>query len=350
MKGINLIVVPFHDFKIALTEGFRTRDTHLYQHFMDNDSIANLVIINRPTSLIELFLRRKKLLTSGDVIYNKNGCYVQEIKKNVFIIDILSTDILSVVRLKHAWLPRIYRSSSIVTKIKNALAFLGIHNHAIYMSSPFSVDLALLLGSNVKILDAVDNFVKHKIFAHFKDEIDQLYNTAKLLFDVIFVNSTDTLNYLNTGCSSQLILLENGVDIEIFRKKHTPMPSDLLNIKRPIVGYAGKMQSMFNVDLLKRTAAQYPNVSFVLIGKILDPNWMKDIYNISNIYYLGDKEYDVLPDYLNIDVTEVGLGGTVKVGKLHFENLELLDDKNVVVAAVKLTRAARGLQQEEPKK
>jgi large subunit ribosomal protein L25 len=57
-----------------------------------------------------------------------------------------------------------------------------------------------------------------------------------------------------------------------------------------------------------------------------------------------------LPDYLNIDVTEVGLGGTVKVGKLHFENLELLDDKNVVVAAVKLTRAARGLQQEEPKK
>lgn len=49
-----------------------------------------------------------------------------------------------------------------------------------------------------------------------------------------------------------------------------------------------------------------------------------------------------IPDVLYVDVTNVGLGQSVKVGQLNFENLELLDPKNAVVTTVKLTRAAKG--------
>lgn len=49
-----------------------------------------------------------------------------------------------------------------------------------------------------------------------------------------------------------------------------------------------------------------------------------------------------IPETLEIDVTEVGLGGTVKVGSLSYPNLELLTPKDAVVVAVKLTRAAKG--------
>lgn len=49
-----------------------------------------------------------------------------------------------------------------------------------------------------------------------------------------------------------------------------------------------------------------------------------------------------LPDVLEINVEKLTLGKTIKVGDLSFDNLELLDAKNAVVAAVKLTRAARG--------
>ena len=38
----------------------------------------------------------------------------------------------------------------------------------------------------------------------------------------------------------------------------------------------------------------------------------------------------------------LGLGKTVKVGELSYEGLELLNAKEAVVCAVKLTRAARG--------
>ena len=52
--------------------------------------------------------------------------------------------------------------------------------------------------------------------------------------------------------------------------------------------------------------------------------------------------YNVIPERLTIDVTNLGLGKTIKVGELSFEGLELMNAKEAVVCAVKLTRAARG--------
>ena len=52
--------------------------------------------------------------------------------------------------------------------------------------------------------------------------------------------------------------------------------------------------------------------------------------------------YTEIPEQLFIDVTELGLGKTIQVGALHFEGLEVINAKNAVVCAVKLTRAARG--------
>ena len=52
--------------------------------------------------------------------------------------------------------------------------------------------------------------------------------------------------------------------------------------------------------------------------------------------------YMNLPEKLLINVETLGLGKTIQVGELHFDNLELLNAKDSVVVAVKLTRAARG--------
>ena len=56
-----------------------------------------------------------------------------------------------------------------------------------------------------------------------------------------------------------------------------------------------------------------------------------------------------LPDILNIDVTELGLGKAIKIQDLDFEGLELLEAKNVVVATVKMTRAAASAAAAETK-
>ena len=54
--------------------------------------------------------------------------------------------------------------------------------------------------------------------------------------------------------------------------------------------------------------------------------------------------YSQIPEKLVINIDNLGLGKTIQVGELHFEGLELMNAKNAVVCAVKLTRSARGLQ------
>lgn len=50
-----------------------------------------------------------------------------------------------------------------------------------------------------------------------------------------------------------------------------------------------------------------------------------------------------LPDELDIDITNLKLGNTIKIADLAFDGLELINAKNAVICSVNLTRAARGL-------
>ena len=50
--------------------------------------------------------------------------------------------------------------------------------------------------------------------------------------------------------------------------------------------------------------------------------------------------YSAIPERLNIDVTNLGLGKTIKVGELSFEGLELVTSPSVVVCQIKMTRSA----------
>ena len=54
--------------------------------------------------------------------------------------------------------------------------------------------------------------------------------------------------------------------------------------------------------------------------------------------------YNLIPERLVVNVNNLGLGKTIKVGELNYEGLTLLNAKEAVVCAVKLTRAARGAQ------
>ena len=50
--------------------------------------------------------------------------------------------------------------------------------------------------------------------------------------------------------------------------------------------------------------------------------------------------YDQIPEKLFVDVTALQLGKTIKAGDLHYEGLEMVPPKEVIVCAVKMTRAA----------
>ena len=52
--------------------------------------------------------------------------------------------------------------------------------------------------------------------------------------------------------------------------------------------------------------------------------------------------YEAIPEKLEVDVTSLQLGKSIKAGNLSFEGLELVTPKEVIVCTVKMTRAAMG--------
>jgi large subunit ribosomal protein L25 len=51
--------------------------------------------------------------------------------------------------------------------------------------------------------------------------------------------------------------------------------------------------------------------------------------------------YKNIPEVLNVDVTALELGKSIKVGELSFEGLEIATPAEVVVCSVRATRASR---------
>lgn len=56
-----------------------------------------------------------------------------------------------------------------------------------------------------------------------------------------------------------------------------------------------------------------------------------------------------LPETLDVDITDLGLGKSIMVGDLKFDKVQIVDIKSTVVATAQLTRAAKGAAAEEAK-
>ncbi len=52
-----------------------------------------------------------------------------------------------------------------------------------------------------------------------------------------------------------------------------------------------------------------------------------------------------LPDHLTIDITNIGIGQSVKIGDLNYENLEIIDNKRAMIVSVEVSRLS--LKEEE---
>ena len=80
---VNVVIVPFHDYKKWNEEGFRTRDAHVCEHFSENSEIEKILVINRPTSLAEVLIKRKNWKTKGgEIEYCHHNAQLSKMKEN----------------------------------------------------------------------------------------------------------------------------------------------------------------------------------------------------------------------------------------------------------------------------
>jgi glycosyltransferase involved in cell wall biosynthesis len=90
-----------------------------------------------------------------------------------------------------------------------------------------------------------------------------------------------------------------SVDREHFAKAlcGLPVPADIKRLRRPVIGYYGAIDERIDLKLLGELAYRNPQASFVMIGP-LEKVTKEQLLKHDNIYYLGVKPYNLLPNYL----------------------------------------------------
>lgn len=135
----------------------------------------------------------------------------------------------------------------------------------------------------------------------FKGAAPELMHQEKFLIseaDVIFTGGKSLYESKNKH-HNNVYCFPSSVERKHFEKALTniPVPDDIRNIKKPIVGYFGVIDERINLELLQQTALLQPEVSFVMIGPLAKIS-EQDLPREQNIHYLGMKSYSQLPNYL----------------------------------------------------
>ncbi len=101
-------------------------------------------------------------------------------------------------------------------------------------------------------------------------------------------------------CHSNVHCFASSVDRAHFDKAmdEIAIPEDIKHIKKPVVGYVGIIDERINLDLICKTARLLPDVGFAMIGPISNIA-EEDLPKEENIYYLGMKSYNDIPNYIN---------------------------------------------------
>lgn len=296
---MNLVVVPFHDWKKCEHEGFRTRDAHFMQEFGTHPQIAKLLVINRPLSWAEmLLLKRPRYPHQGQLIGQNKGVYLSQVGEKTYTLDIVIPELLRPIRMKRDWIPYIFGKPQVAQVVKQALRQLEIDDkYGMFLSAPLFVPLVQNLTPSFFIFDAQDNLLQQSLYHHVPN-LETYYEFCLANADCISANSLETTKWFHEK-RPDTKWIPNGVDTEMFSPNRTyPKPPDLHNIQPPIIGYAGKMQEMFDMEAIEQAIQTLPDVNFVFIGQQLNREWVKPIWRYPNTHYLGDKPYHLLPQYL----------------------------------------------------
>lgn len=301
---MNIVIIPFHDWRKIIKEGFRTRDAHFIEVLFQRKRHKK-IIINRPITMMEIFLKKKKRLIDGNLLLKKNGFALYEVEKNTFLIDFISINIFKQILQKYKWYINNYSNKKYLSFIQECLSFLEVEDYNLLNQNVFAYKLTKKLKPEVQVFDAWDDFIKFKVYKSIKEEINIGYQTLAKNSSFWVTNARENIeSFKKRYYPKSIHLINNGVDLKRFVfNTNEKTPKDLNKIKKPIVGFGGKITQLLDTALINKIIKDTPEVSFVFVGQILDKEIFNKINKRSNFYYLGDKHYDIYPNYVkNFDI------------------------------------------------
>ena len=184
-------------------------------------------------------------------------------------------------------------------QIKDAVKRLNFKNYIILD------DNSMIMGYDIKELLKPDLFVyllrdAVTLVSYHKRHGTRLQPDIIKKADLVVTNSDFFANYARkTNPNSHMI--GQGCDLTMYNDDNGKLkiPDDIINIKRPIIGYVGFLTTIrLDIEILVYIAEQKPEWSVVLVGPEDDDFKNSKLHQLKNVYFLGRKEPKELAAYI----------------------------------------------------
>ncbi|RYZ99979.1 MAG: hypothetical protein EOP47_15355, partial [Sphingobacteriaceae bacterium] len=202
---MNLVCIPYHDWRKIEAEGSRTRDSHLVHHFENSAQVDTVIVVNRPISLPEIIANKKKMAITGIVVFEKGGLKLYKVSDKLYVIDYLTTDLVSPVLQKRLWAFKSFGYDKLYRFFNECLAFLNITDYQVFTNNIFSINFIKRLDKQKAVFDAYDNIVFFPGNQDIVEELKAAYNEFVNATKFWTTNSTKNVAYYIIAHASKFV-------------------------------------------------------------------------------------------------------------------------------------------------
>ena len=287
-------------FKAILSTAGGSRATRILLELLKRPEISRALLINQPSFFLGQILSRRKRLS-------------QDIPEELQIISLKSISLPFPHQIPGGWLTDgpLFWPLQLMLKT-NCLWVRHLHRKIaariepalLWLTDPRAIFYASLFPRRLLVFDAIDNLLHHPRRSKAKKVlIASAYKRIAVQADLIFTNTEPLAEYLRSLGHAKVFCVPNGIDLDLFKpQQERALIPALDHLKRPIVGYVGRIQERLDFPLLEYLLRKNPGVTFVLIGPIVSP-WVKRPINrlqaFKNFRYLGPISWREMPQYLS---------------------------------------------------
>jgi glycosyltransferase involved in cell wall biosynthesis len=295
---VKLIAFPYHDWRKAEAWGFRNRDLHVLQELAHHPAIDDILVIDRPVSMIERVTTRGPWSVKGSVVTERSSHRrtgrVTRVGPRTAVLDIAVPDLIAPMVRRRAWWFDIFEDPMVLEMIDWATRVLDLTDARVIAWTPTVGPAVQRIRPGSFVFDSLDNWISHPILRRNEAEARIGYATLLPNATAVVAPSPASRAVLQEWASN-VVVIPNGVDVERFQSRH-PRPADLP--AGPIVGYSGTIGVRTDPALIRAVADRLPDVSFVFVGPVRERSAIKEILGRPNVVLLGERHYDALPSYL----------------------------------------------------
>ena len=208
----------------------------------------------------------------------------------------------SISRIPWNWLfdrGNIINNRRLARQIHSAISRLNFSNPIIFNDNNMYRGFYLkeMIHPKLYVYYLRDNLIAMDFWKHQGERMEP----ALMQKSDLIVTNSNYLADIAKRSNPSTFYVGSGCDLTLYdKKKITSVPLDIESIPSPIIGYTGALFNLrLDIDILRFIANQYPSWNIVLIGPEDESFRKSDLHNLKNIHFLGNKNPDKLPEYIN---------------------------------------------------